>query len=79
MLAHASPHVERIVYSEGSVTKAKIAFGVAFALSATSAFAAPPIAYSKAGTGGAPEVWLVNPDGTEQDGSGQSHGKSRRR
>lgn len=36
----------------------------ALALAATSVAAAPPIAYSKAGTGGIDEVWLVNPDGS---------------
>jgi hypothetical protein len=38
--------------------------GIALVGLATSAAAAPPIAYATAGNGGAAEVWLINPDGT---------------
>lgn len=38
--------------------------GASLLCAANPVFAAPPVAYSKAGTGGVDEVWLVNPDGS---------------
>ena len=44
--------------------KIHLPFAICMASIAAATSAAPPIAYSKVGTGGADEVWLVNPDGT---------------